>query len=61
MIEAGPHNEHLENVHMVGGQASPPEIQSVFADPPRWSQNFDNETDWNIVSEKKSSVNDRQI
>ncbi|UPL02822.1 hypothetical protein LCI18_013756 [Fusarium solani-melongenae] len=45
VIEAGPHNEHLDNVHMVGG----------------WSQNFDNETDWNIVSEKKSSVNDRQV
>ncbi|KAH6894371.1 hypothetical protein B0T10DRAFT_250630 [Thelonectria olida] len=45
VIEAGQHNEHLENVHMVGG----------------WSQNFDKETDWNVVSVKGSSVNDRQV
>ncbi|KAF7554396.1 hypothetical protein G7046_g6839 [Stylonectria norvegica] len=45
IIEAGPHNENLENVHMVGG----------------WSQLFDKETDWNVISEKKESVNNRQV
>ncbi|KAH7157621.1 hypothetical protein B0J13DRAFT_542245 [Dactylonectria estremocensis] len=45
VIEAGQHNENLETVHMVGG----------------WSQNFDKETDWNVVSEKNTSANDRQV
>ncbi|CAM1501954.1 Fc.00g039380.m01.CDS01 [Cosmosporella sp. VM-42] len=45
VIEAGQHNEHLENVHMVGG----------------WSGNFDKETDWNVVSEPGSTVNNRQV
>ncbi|KAM0251631.1 hypothetical protein ACHAP5_001640 [Fusarium lateritium] len=45
VIEAGQHNEHLENVHMVGG----------------WSQNFDKETDWNVVSVPGSGVNNRQV
>ncbi|WYZ42001.1 hypothetical protein EsH8_V_000896 [Colletotrichum jinshuiense] len=45
VIEAGEHSEHLENVHMTGG----------------WSQLFDKETDWNVVSEKKPAVNDRQV
>ncbi|KAH7194050.1 hypothetical protein DER44DRAFT_902823 [Fusarium oxysporum] len=45
LIEAGQHNENLENVHMVGG----------------WSQIFDKETDWNIISVKGAGVNDRQI
>ncbi|KAH6956795.1 hypothetical protein DER45DRAFT_286805 [Fusarium avenaceum] len=45
VIEAGQHNEHLENVHMVGG----------------WSQNFDKETDWNVVSTPGSGVNNRQV
>ncbi|KAL4724088.1 hypothetical protein ACLX1H_008697 [Fusarium chlamydosporum] len=45
VIEAGQHNEHLENVHMVGG----------------WSQNFDKETDWNVVSTQGPGVNGRQV
>ncbi|KAJ3526384.1 hypothetical protein NM208_g11213 [Fusarium decemcellulare] len=45
VIEAGQHNEHLENVHMVGG----------------WSQNFDKETDWNVVSTEGAGVNGRQV
>ncbi|KAH7185832.1 uncharacterized protein B0J16DRAFT_363023 [Fusarium flagelliforme] len=45
VIEAGQHNEHLENVHMVGG----------------WSLNFDKETDWNVVSTQGPGVNDRQV
>ncbi|KAM5520370.1 GMC oxidoreductase [Fusarium oxysporum f. sp. phaseoli] len=45
LIEAGQHNENLENVHMVGG----------------WSQILDKETDWNIISVKGAGVNDRQI
>ncbi|KAF5242232.1 hypothetical protein FAUST_3425 [Fusarium austroamericanum] len=45
VIEAGQHNEHLENVHMVGG----------------WSQNFDKETDWNVVSTHGTGVNNRQV
>lgn len=27
----------------------------------RWSQLFDKETDWNVISEKKPAVNDRQV
>ncbi|RGP80919.1 hypothetical protein FLONG3_969 [Fusarium longipes] len=45
VIEAGQHNEHLENVHMVGG----------------WSLNFDKETDWNVVSTQGPGVNNRQV
>ncbi|EXF73871.1 GMC oxidoreductase [Colletotrichum fioriniae PJ7] len=45
VIEAGEHNENLENVHMTGG----------------WSQLFDKDTDWNVISEKKPSVNNRQV
>ncbi|KAK2008223.1 GMC oxidoreductase [Colletotrichum eremochloae] len=45
VIEAGKHNENLENVHMTGG----------------WSQLFDKETDWNVISEKKPAVNNRQV
>ncbi|KAM0507859.1 hypothetical protein ACHAP8_000061 [Fusarium lateritium] len=45
VIEAGQHNEHLENVHMVGG----------------WSQNFDKETDWNVISTQGPGVNNRQV
>ncbi|GJN70161.1 hypothetical protein PLIIFM63780_003251 [Purpureocillium lilacinum] len=45
VIEAGPHNENLETVHMVGG----------------WSQNFDKETDWNIVTQPGSGINGRQV
>ncbi|KAH6639595.1 hypothetical protein C7974DRAFT_134941 [Boeremia exigua] len=45
VLEAGPDNADLENVHMAGG----------------WSKNFDSETDWNIVTEKMGSVNDRQV
>ncbi|KAH7117446.1 hypothetical protein EDB81DRAFT_701766 [Dactylonectria macrodidyma] len=45
VVEAGPHSEHLENVHMAGG----------------WSQNFDTETDWKIVSDEGSAMNNRQV
>ncbi|CVK90932.1 related to alcohol oxidase [Fusarium mangiferae] len=45
VLEAGPHNEHLENVHMVGG----------------WSNNFDKETDWNVVSIPGPGVNNRAV
>ena len=45
LVEAGPHNKDLENVHMVGG----------------WSQNFDKETDWNITTEKMDGVDGRQV
>ncbi|CVL12669.1 hypothetical protein FPRO06_08421 [Fusarium proliferatum] len=45
VLEAGPHNEHLENVHMVGG----------------WSNNFDKETDWNVVSIPGPGVNNRSV
>ena len=45
LVEAGPHNKDLENVHMVGG----------------WSKNFDSETDWNLVTEPMNGVNDRQV
>lgn len=45
VIEAGPHSENLENVHMAGG----------------WSQLFDKDTDWNVISEKVPGVNNRQV
>lgn len=45
VVEAGPHNKDLENVHMVGG----------------WSKNFDSETDWNLVTEPGHGINDRQV
>ncbi|KAM5346657.1 hypothetical protein ACJ41O_009662 [Fusarium nematophilum] len=45
LIEAGQHNDHLENTQMVGG----------------WSGNFDKETDWNVVATGGAGVNDRQV
>lgn len=45
LVEAGAHNEHLENVHMVGG----------------WSKNFDGPEDWNIVTEPMEGVDGRQV
>ncbi|KAH8701592.1 choline dehydrogenase [Talaromyces proteolyticus] len=45
VIEAGQNSKDLENVHMVGG----------------WSQNFDSETDWNVVTEPMAGVNNRQV
>ncbi|KAK2754667.1 hypothetical protein FQN54_006800 [Arachnomyces sp. PD_36] len=45
VIEAGKHNEGLENTHMAGG----------------WSQNFDTDEDWKIVSEKMPGVDNRQV
>lgn len=45
ILEAGPDNADLENVHMAGG----------------WSQNFDSETDWNIVTEPMATVDNRQV
>ncbi|KAH6643454.1 GMC oxidoreductase [Truncatella angustata] len=45
VIEAGQHNENLENTQMAGG----------------WSQLFDKETDWNIVCERGYGIDDRQV
>ncbi|KAK6851280.1 hypothetical protein PG989_014461 [Apiospora arundinis] len=45
VIEAGQHNEHLENTQMTGG----------------WAQLFDKETDWNIVADKGEGINGRQV
>ncbi|KAF7674468.1 alcohol oxidase [Alternaria burnsii] len=45
VLEAGPDNADLENVHMAGG----------------WSKNFDSETDWNIVTEPMPKVDNRQV
>ncbi|KAF2006347.1 GMC oxidoreductase [Amniculicola lignicola CBS 123094] len=45
VLEAGPDNANLENVHMAGG----------------WSNNFDSETDWNIVTEPMESIDGRQV
>ncbi|KAL2857360.1 hypothetical protein BJY01DRAFT_202666 [Aspergillus pseudoustus] len=45
LIEAGQHNRDLENVHMAGG----------------WSQNFDSETDWNLVTKPMAGVDDRKV
>ena len=45
LVEAGPHNKDLENVHMVGG----------------WSKNFDSETDWNLVTKPMNGVDGRQV
>ncbi|RDW68979.1 GMC family oxidoreductase [Aspergillus mulundensis] len=45
LIEAGQHNRDLENVHMAGG----------------WSNNFDSETDWNLITKPMAGVDDRQV
>lgn len=45
VIEAGQHNEDLENTKMAGG----------------WANLLDRETDWNIVSEKGSGILDRKV
>ncbi|RDW69233.1 FAD protein-2 [Coleophoma cylindrospora] len=45
VIEAGQHNSLLENTIMVGG----------------WSQNFDTEADWNIITEPSPGANGRQV
>ncbi|XWX00962.1 hypothetical protein V2A60_008987 [Cordyceps javanica] len=45
LIEAGPHNEDLENVHMAAA----------------WGENFDKETDWNIVNTPGTGINNRQV
>ncbi|KAL4912888.1 hypothetical protein BDW62DRAFT_215973 [Aspergillus aurantiobrunneus] len=45
LLEAGQHNRDLENVHMAGG----------------WSQNFDSETDWNLVTKPMAGVDSRQV
>lgn len=45
VLEAGPDNADLENVHMAGG----------------WSKNFDSETDWNLVTEPMKAVDNRQV
>ncbi|KAH8751741.1 hypothetical protein BGZ57DRAFT_1019319 [Hyaloscypha finlandica] len=45
VIEAGQHNSLLENTIMAGG----------------WSQNFDTEADWNIVTEPSPGANGRQV
>jgi choline dehydrogenase-like flavoprotein len=45
VLEAGPDNADLENVHMAGG----------------WSKNFDSETDWNIVTEPMPAVDNRRV
>ncbi|KAL4871441.1 hypothetical protein BDV12DRAFT_206562 [Aspergillus spectabilis] len=45
LLEAGQHNRDLENVHMAGG----------------WSNNFDSETDWNLVTKPMAGVDNRQV
>ncbi|KIW75491.1 hypothetical protein Z517_10232 [Fonsecaea pedrosoi CBS 271.37] len=45
VVEAGPHNKDLENVHMTGG----------------WSKNFDSDLDWNLVTPPMAGVNGRQV
>ncbi|KAF2465326.1 alcohol oxidase [Lindgomyces ingoldianus] len=45
VLEAGPDNADLENVHMAGG----------------WSKNFDSDLDWNIVTEPMTAVDGRQV
>ncbi|KAF2119576.1 GMC oxidoreductase-domain-containing protein [Lophiotrema nucula] len=45
VLEAGPDNADLENVHMAGG----------------WSNMFDSETDWNIETEPMKAVDNRQV
>ncbi|KAJ5819182.1 hypothetical protein N7474_004773 [Penicillium riverlandense] len=45
LLEAGPHNKDLENVHMTGG----------------WSNLFDSETDWNVITPPMAGVDNRQV
>ncbi|EEQ30407.1 hypothetical protein McanMca71_002300 [Microsporum canis] len=45
LLEAGPDSADIENVHMVGG----------------WSNNFDSETDWNIITNPMPGVDGREV
>lgn len=45
VVEAGSDNAGLENTKMAGG----------------WSQNFDSETDWNVIGEPGQAINGRQV
>ncbi|KAL2292878.1 hypothetical protein FJTKL_07931 [Diaporthe vaccinii] len=45
VLEAGRDNENLENTHMAGA----------------WASNLDGPEDWNIISEKGSGINNRQV
>ncbi|KAF1846126.1 GMC oxidoreductase [Cucurbitaria berberidis CBS 394.84] len=45
VLEAGPDNKDLENVHMVGG----------------WNKNLEGETDWNIITEPIEQLDNRQV
>lgn len=45
ILEAGPPSADLETVHMAG----------------LWSENFDKETDWNIITSPQNGINDRQV
>ena len=45
VVEAGPHNKDLENVHMVGGQP----------------KCIDSELDWNLITPPMNGVNGRQV
>jgi choline dehydrogenase-like flavoprotein len=56
LIEAGPHNKDLENVHMVGGDKHSP-ISFCIG----WSKNFDSETDWNLVTTSMDGVDGRKV
>ncbi|KAJ6279452.1 hypothetical protein J3E71DRAFT_363895 [Bipolaris maydis] len=45
VLEAGPDSEDLEYVHMAGG----------------WTNSFDTELDWKIVTEPQDKINNRQV
>jgi choline dehydrogenase-like flavoprotein len=62
VIEAGPDNEKLENVHMPGGYIAPcTGSQKIHLIQDSWSQNFEKETDWNVVSTAQAGLGGRQI
>jgi choline dehydrogenase-like flavoprotein len=62
VVEAGQHNEKLENTQMVGGSAiSDSALMDPFISLPcRGSKGFDSELDWNIVTEPPW-VNNRRV
>lgn len=65
LVEAGPHNKDLENVHMVGGTKRTTQHAAdwylTIAILIGWSKCFDSETDWNLVTKPMDGVDGRQV
>jgi choline dehydrogenase-like flavoprotein len=61
VLEAGPDNADLENVHMAGGSVSPPFYFGLWLSMRRWSKCLDGETDWNLVTEPMDKIDNRRV